>query len=213
MSVLATEPVLETRREAIPPRLDADASLVEALRRREPSAAEELVARFGARAYRLAWAITRNAEDAEEAVQDAFLNVTRKTDTFRGDSAFRSWIYRIVSNAACQKRRGPVNRRAELSLDAVLPVFHEDGRHAEPIADWSPAVDDPSRRTELRLALTAAMAELPADYQTAVLLHDVEGLPNSEVAETLGISVGNAKTRVHRARLFLRKRLAEAMTA
>ena len=213
MSVLATEPVLETRREAIPPRLDADASLVEALRRREPSAAEELVARFGARAYRLAWAITRNAEDAEEAVQDAFLNVTRKMDTFRGDSAFRSWIYRIVSNAACQKRRGPANRRAELSLDVVLPVFHEDGRHAEPIADWSPAVDDPSRRTELRLALTAAMAELPADYQTAVLLHDVEGLPNSEVAETLGISVGNAKTRVHRARLFLRKRLAEAMTA
>ena len=213
MSVLATEPVLETRREAIPPRLDADASLVEALRRREPSAAEELVARFGARAYRLAWRITRNAEDAEEAVQDAFLNVTRKMDTFRGDSAFRSWIYRIVSNAACQKRRGPATRRAELSLDAVLPVFHEDGRHAEPIADWSPAVDDPSRRTELRLALTAAMAELPADYQTAVLLHDVEGLPNSEVAETLGISVGNAKTRVHRARLFLRKRLAEAMTS
>jgi len=213
MSVLATEPVLETRREAIPPRLDADASLVEALRRREPSAAEELVARFGARAYRLAWAITRNAEDAEEAVQDAFLNVTRKMDTFRGDSAFRSWIYRIVSNAACQKRRGPANRRAELSLDVVLPVFHEDGRHAEPIADWSPAVDDPSRRTELRLALTAAMAELPADYQTVVLLHDVEGLSNSEVAETLGISVGNAKTRVHRARLFLRKRLAEAMTA
>jgi len=213
MSVLATEPVLETRREAIPPRLDADASLVEALRRREPSAAGELVVRFGARAYRLAWRITRNAEDAEEAVQDAFLNVTRKMDTFRGDSAFRSWIYRIVSNAACQKRRGPANRRAELSLDAVLPVFHEDGRHAEPIGDWSPAVDDPSRRTELRLALTAAMAELPADYQTAVLLHDVEGLPNSEVAETLGISVGNAKTRVHRARLFLRKRLAEAMTA
>ena len=213
MSVLATEPVLETRREAIPPRLDADASLVEALRRREPSAAEELVARFGARAYRLAWRITRNAEDAEEAVQDAFLNVTRKMDTFRGDSAFRSWIYRIVSNAACQKRRGPANRRAELSLDVVLPVFHEDGRHAEPIADWSPAVDDPSRRTELRLALTAAMAELPADYQTVVLLHDVEGLSNSEVAETLGISVGNAKTRVHRARLFLRKRLAEAMTA
>ena len=213
MSVLATEPVLETRREAIPPRLDADASLVEALRRREPSAAEELVARFGARAYRLARGITGNTEDAEEAVQDAFLSVTRKIDTFRGDSAFRSWIYRIVSNAAYQKRRGPANRRAELSLDAVLPLFDEDGRHREPVADWSPAVDDPSRRIELRLALTAAMADLPADYQAAVLLHDVEGLSNGEVAETLGISVGNAKTRVHRARLFLRKRLAEAMTA
>jgi len=213
MSVLATEPVLETGREATAPRLDADAPLLEALRRRDPSAAERLVARFGDRAYRLASGITGNAADAEEVVQDAFWNVIRKIDTFRGDSAFRSWIYRIVSNAAYQKRRGPANRRAELSLDAVLPLFHEDGRHGEPIADWSPAVDDPSRRIELRLALTAAMADLPADYQAVVLLHDVEGLSNGEVAETLGISVGNAKTRVHRARLFLRKRLAEAIAA
>jgi len=112
MSVLATEPVLETRREAIRPRLDPDGALLEALQRRDPSAAEELVARFGARAYRLARGITGNTEDAEEAVQDAFLSVTRKIDTFRGDSAFRSWIYRIVSNAAYQKRRGPANRRA-----------------------------------------------------------------------------------------------------
>jgi len=213
MSVLATESVLGTRREAIRPRVDPDGALLEALQRRDPSATEELVARFGARAYRLAWGITRNVEDAEEAVQDAFLSVTRKIDTFRGDSAFRSWIYRIVSNAAYQKRRGPANRPAELSLDAVLPLFHEDGRHREPIADWSHAVDDPSRRIELRLALTAAIAGLPADYQAVVLLHDVEGLSNGEVAETLGISVGNTKTRVHRARLFLRKRLAEAMTA
>jgi len=71
MSVLATEPVLETRREAIRPRLDPDGALLEALQRRDPSAAEELVARFGARAYRLARGITGNTEDAEEAVQDA----------------------------------------------------------------------------------------------------------------------------------------------
>jgi RNA polymerase sigma-70 factor (ECF subfamily) len=213
MSVLATEPVLETRREARGPHPDPEGSLLEALRRRDPSAAEQLVARFGARAYRLAWGITRNAEDAEEAVQDAFLNVARKIDTFRGDSAFRSWIYRVVSNAAYQKVRGAAHRRAELPLDAVLPSFHEDGRHTEPVVDWSSAVDDPSRGTELRLALAAAIAELPAKYQAAVLLHDVEGLSSSEVAETLGISLGNAKTRVHRARLFLRERLAEAMTA
>jgi RNA polymerase sigma-70 factor, ECF subfamily len=186
MSVLATEPVLETRLEATAPRLDADTPLLEALRRRDPSAAERLVARFGDRAHRLAFGITRNAADAEEVVQDAFWNVIRKIDTFRGDSAFRSWSCRIVGNAAYQKRRGPANRRAELSLDAVLP---------------------------LRLALTAAIAELPAEYHTPVLLRQVEGLSNSEVAETLGISVGSAKTRVHRARLFLRKRLAAAMTA
>ena len=103
MSGLAAEPLMETRREAIPTRVDVDAQLLEALRRRDPSAAEGLVARFGDRVYRLAMGITRNPQDAEEAVQDAFWNVIRKIDVFRGDSAFGSWLYRIVTNAAYQK--------------------------------------------------------------------------------------------------------------
>jgi RNA polymerase sigma-70 factor (ECF subfamily) len=194
MSVLVTDLGLGSRREASAPRVDADGPLLEALRRRDPSAAEQLVGSFGDRAYRLALRITRNAADAEEAVQDAFCNVVRKVDTFRGDSAFRSWLYRVVSNAAYQKVRGAARRRAELSLDEVLPAFRRNGEYAEPIVDWSPAVDDPSRGIELRVALTAAMADLPA-------------------AAALGISVANVKTRLHRARLFLRKRLTEAMTA
>ena len=213
MSVLVTEAGLETGRQAIAPRIDVDAALVEALRRRDPSAAERLVASFGDRAYRLALRITRNSADAEEAVQDAFGNVIRKVDTFRGDSAFRSWFYRVVSNAAYQKVRGATRRRAELSLDEVLPAFRSNGEYAEPIVDWSPAVDDPSRRIELRIALTAAIADLPADYHTVALWHDVEGLSTAEIAAALGISVANVKSRLHRARLFLRKRLTEAMTA
>ena len=80
-------------------------------------------------------------------MQDAFCNVIRKVDTFRGDSAFRSWLYRVVSNAAYQKVRGTGRRRAELSLDEVLPAFRRNGEYAEPIVDWSPAVDDPSEST------------------------------------------------------------------
>jgi RNA polymerase sigma-70 factor (ECF subfamily) len=213
MSVLVTEAGLETGRQAIAPRIDVDAALVEALRRRDPSAAERLVASFGDRAYRLALRITRNSADAEEAVQDAFCNVIRKVDTFRGDSAFRSWFYRVVSNAAYQKVRGATRRRAELSLDEVLPAFRSNGEYAEPIVDWSPAADDPSRRIELRIALTAAIADLPADYHTVALWHDVEGLSTAEIAAALGLSVANVKSRLHRARLFLRKRLTEAMTA
>jgi RNA polymerase sigma-70 factor (ECF subfamily) len=68
-------------------------------------------------------------------------------------------------------------------------------------------MDDPSRQTELRMALTTAIDELPLDYRTALILHDVEGLSNVEVAGSLGITVANAKSRTHRARLFLRKRL------
>ena len=194
---------------AHPARVDRDRQLVEALRRREPAAAELLVASYGDRAYRLAIGIAGSARDAEEVVQDAFWTVVRKIDTFRSESAFGSWFYRIVANAAYQKLRRRPSRRGEISLDEVLPMFHENGQHVAPIADWSASVDDPSRRTELRMALTAAIEELPPDYRTAILLHDVEGLSNVEVAATLGLGVPNVKSRVHRARLFLRKRLAE----
>jgi len=211
MSVAAASCIRPKRSDqtAVPTKIDRDRQLVEALRRREPAAAECLVAKYGDRAYRLATGIAGNSQDAEEVVQDAFWTVVRKIDTFRGESAFGSWFYRIVANAAYQRLRRWPGRRSEIPLDEVLPLFHENGQHAAPIADWSPSVDDPSRQTELRMALTAALAELPLHYRTALILHDVEGLSNVAVAETLGLGVPNVKSRVHRARLFLRKRLAD----
>jgi len=193
-------------------RIDRDGRLLKALRRREPAAAELLVATYGDRAYRLASGISGNARDAEEVVQDAFWAVVRKIDTFRGESAFGSWFYRIVANTAYEKLRHRPGRRNEISLDEVLPRFLESGQHAAPIGDWSPSLDDPSRQTELRMALIRAIDELPLDYRTALILHDVEGLSNVEVAASLGITVANAKSRTHRARLFLRKRLGNFMT-
>src|SRR5438876_1253471 len=206
---LQVVPERETDGVADRRRPDRDLDLLEALRRREPMAAERLVTRYGDRAYRLASGITGNGQDAEEVVQDAFWTVVRKIDTFRGESAFGSWLYRIVANAAYQKLRGRRVRRGEISLDEVLPLFHENGEHAAPIADWSPSLDDQSRQTELRMALTAAIHELPPHYRTVLILHDVEGLSHIEAAESLGLSVPNVKSRVHRARLFLRKRLAD----
>ena len=184
-----------------------DGALVAALRRGDPTAAEDLVAAYGDRACRLATRITRNAQDAEEAVQDAFLSVIRKIDSFRGDATFASWIYRIVANAAYQSCRRHRRRSADVSLDKLLPVFDQHGRHVAPIADWSTTIDDPARQTELRLVLSAAIEQLPDDYRAVVVLRDVEGLPHREIAETLGLTVVNVKMRVHRARLFLRKRL------
>jgi len=185
---------------------------VEALRLREATAAERLVATYGDRAYRLAIGITGNGPDAEEAVQDALWNVVRKIDTFRGDSSLGSWIYRITANAAYQKLRGRARRRDEISLDEVLPSFHEDGRHAEPINDWSASTDDPAVQAELRAALDSAIRELPDHYRAVIVLHDVEGWSMAEVSGSLGITVATAKTRAHRARLFLRKRLAIFMS-
>jgi RNA polymerase sigma-70 factor (ECF subfamily) len=193
--------------------VDRDHALIAALRRADPRAAERLVEVYGARAYGLAMRITRNAQDAEEIVQDALLTVARKIDTFRGEAAFGSWLYRIVANAAYQKARGRRRHHAEISLDEILPTFHEAGEHALPIVDWSPAVEDPERQTELRDVLNAALDALPEEYRAVIVLRDVEGLSNDEVAEALHLTVANVKTRVHRGRLFLRKRLADYASA
>jgi len=195
----------------IPTRMDRDQHLLTTLRRREPLAAERLVSTYGERAYRLASRITGNGEDAQEVVQDAFWTVVRKIDTFRGESAFGSWLYRIVANAAYQKVRGRQSRRHELSLDEVLPHFDERGCHAEPVADWSQAASDPAVQAELRTTLSAAIDELPPAYRAVLVLRDIEGRSNAEIAEMLGLAIAVVKTRAHRARLFLRKRLDRCM--
>src|SRR6267142_4491538 len=212
MSLLEAVVEPETSAAAHRPRADRDLDLLAALRLHEPTAAERLVATYGERAYRLATRITGSEQDAEEVVQDAFWTVVRKIDMFRGESAFGSWLYRIVANAAYQKLRGRQGRSRDLSLDEVLPSFDAQGRHVGPVADWSPCVDDPSIQTELRMALTAAIDELPPVARTVLVLRDVEGLSNLEIAEALGLSAPIVKARVHRARLFLRKQLGDAMT-
>jgi RNA polymerase sigma-70 factor (ECF subfamily) len=191
--------------------IDRHWQLLEALRRRDATAAERLVSIFGDRAYRLAIGITGNHQDAEEAVQDTFWTVIRKIDTFRADAALGSWIYRITANAAIQRRRGDARRGHEISLDEILPAFHADGRYADLIVDWSSELDDPAVQSELRSALTLALQELPDHYGAVTILRDVEGLSMAEVANCLDITVPTAKTRAHRARLLLRRRLAVFM--
>jgi len=190
-------------------RVDADAALVEALRRDDQAATEQLLDRYGDRVYRLALRITGSNEDAEEVTQDALWTAARKIGTFKGESAFGSWIYRIAANAAYQKLRARKSRARELLLDDVLPAFDDDGRHFEPMDDWSPRVDEQTLKGELRSVLEAAIDALPPDYRTALVLHDVEGLSNPDIAATLGLSLPAVKSRVHRSRLFVRKRLAE----
>jgi RNA polymerase sigma-70 factor (ECF subfamily) len=194
-------------------RVDVDADLVEALRRDEPAATETLVERFGDRVYRLALRITGSNEDAEEAAQDALWTAARKIQTFKGESAFGSWLYRIAANAAYQKLRARKSKSAEIALDDVLPLLDDHGRHFEPMDDWSSRVDENTLQGELREVLEEAIDGLPPDYRTALVLHDVEGLSNPDIAEALGISLPAVKSRVHRSRLFVRKRLSDYLAS
>src|SRR3989442_12745511 len=180
---------LETSRIARRPRADRDLDLLEALRRHEPTAAERLVTTYGERAYRLATSITGNPQDAEEVVQDAFWTAVRKIDTFRGESAFGSWLYRIVANAAYQKLRGRKSRGRDLSLEDVLQSFDVHGRHVDTMADWSARGDGPSVRTELRMALTTAIDELPHVSPTVLALRHVEGSERFEIGDALAARI------------------------
>src|SRR2546426_11735571 len=156
-------------------RVDPDAALVHALRNDEPGAAESLVNTFGDRVYRLAVRITGQPADAEEVAQDALWTAARKIHMFKGDAAFGSWLYRITANAAYQKLRSRKGRQNEIAWDQVMPVIDDDGRHFEPMDDWSQRVDEQTLQGELREVLRNAIETLPPDYRTAFVMHDMEG--------------------------------------
>jgi RNA polymerase sigma-70 factor (ECF subfamily) len=184
---------------------------MEQLRRKDEGAPEALVAAYGDRVYRLALRITGNRSDAEEVVQDALWSAIRKIDTFRGTAAFGSWVYRITANAAYQKRRPRRIERNGRSWEEVSPSFDETGEQVQPGIDWAPRLKDPVLQAELQSVLSAAIDELPAEHRAIFILRDVEGLSHPEIAEAVQIDLSTIKSRVHRARLFLRSRLAVYM--
>jgi RNA polymerase sigma-70 factor (ECF subfamily) len=203
-----SELLLESRRRRA---ADRDGTLVAGLRREESAAAESLVSQYGDRVYRLAFRITGNREDAEEVAQDALWAATRKIHSFKGESAFGSWLYRIAANAAYQKLRRRKVRDHEVSWEDLSPHFDDERRHLETVDDWSSKVEEPALQEEVRSVLQSAIETLPPDYRTAFLLHDVEGLSNPEIVRSLGLSLPAVKSRIHRSRLFLRRRLSDYM--
>jgi RNA polymerase sigma-70 factor, ECF subfamily len=188
---------------------DVDAALVEALRRDDADGVKRLVERYGDRAYRLALRITGVKGEAEEAVEDALRTVVGTIHTFTGESTFESWIVRTVASAAYRMLRHHGQGMNEIALSDVVPVLDGDGRHFEPMDDWSNRIDEQAlRQGELGGILTEAIDALPADYRTVLVLHDVEGASKPDIAAILGIGMAAVTPRVHRARLFVRKWLS-----
>lgn len=195
--------------------VQADLALVERLRVGDATALEALMERYEARVWRLVYGITRNAADAEEVLQDVFLSLFHKIGAFQGRAALGTWIYRIATNGALNKRRGK-RREVEVSLEEHLPTFQADGHRAGDLnfllADWSPRPDEELLSREGRAVLNRAIDGLPDRYRAVLILRDVEGLSNEEAAEALGESVASVKSRLHRARMALREQITRTLT-
>lgn len=183
-----------------------DAALLSRLRLGDPAAVETLLDRYHGKVYGIAMSILKNNRDAEEVAQDVFLSVVRRADQFQGHSALSSWIYRICVNACLMRLRGK-RRRETVSIEEFLPVFTRDGRHAGPVEDWSKEVERRMLDRELGQVIKRFTDELSEKYRVVFVLSDVEGLSNEETAQVLDLTVAAVKSRLHRARLYLRERL------
>ncbi len=189
--------------------IDVDADLAEALRRADPNAVDQLVERYGERIYRLAARITGTRDDAEEAAQAALATAVRTIDTFSRDTSFGAWIERLAAGAAYRRLLTRPRQVEAGVLDDVLPPFDVAGHHFATLNDWSSRLDRRELQGELRRVLTDAIDALPPDHRTALVLHDGEGMSDATIGEVLGVGLGGVRTRVHRSRLFLRKRLSD----
>jgi RNA polymerase sigma-70 factor (ECF subfamily) len=183
-----------------------DLELVRRIKKGDPQAFRDMVERYHARVYSLSYGVLRNAEDAEEATQDTFLTLYRKVDLFDEDKKFFSWFYRVALNQAYSiaRRRKP---SATVPLEDYLPRFEENGHlAAEGSAPSGP--EDGAIARDLAEKAADFIAELPPLYRDPIWMVDVEEMKPAEVADTLEISIPALKSRLHRARLYVRQRLA-----
>ena len=177
--------------------------LVAAAKAGDVTAFEELVSRYERKIFRLTMNITRNREDAEDAMQDAFLKSYSHLKTFQGDSRFYTWLVRIAANEALMRLRK--RRPNQFSLDE--PIEGDDDLIPRELQDWGPGPEQRFAQVEMREILSSVIDELEPDYRVVFVLRDIEELSTEETAASLGISVPAVKSRLLRARLKLREKL------
>ncbi|HZU36254.1 MAG TPA: sigma-70 family RNA polymerase sigma factor [Gemmataceae bacterium] len=174
----------------------------------EPALTAEQVYRdYAPRVYNLARRMLGNNADAEDVTQDVLLQVVRKLGTFRGESAFSTWLHRVTVNAALAHRRKRAGHREysmQDNLDQVMAANHAPG----PVRHWTVGPEQQVLDRETQELIENAIAKLPEIYRDVYVLADVEGLPNAEIGEMLGLSLAAVKSRLHRARMLMRDELA-----
>lgn len=185
-----------------------DQALIDKINAGDFQAFEALVNRYEGKVYRLAMRMLRNQQDAEDALQEAFLQVYRGLKSFEGRSNFSTWLFRLATNVCLMKiRHRGTEPTGMVPLEDFLPQ-HEEGNQPS-LQEWPEKPEEILLTKEAREKMMEALDQLPADYRAVFILRDIEGFSNAEAGEALGISVAAVKSRLHRARIALRGMLAE----
>jgi RNA polymerase sigma-70 factor (ECF subfamily) len=188
-----------------------DQELIHDVKGGDKVAFASLVKRYEDTVYKFSYKVCRDPEKAEEALQDTFINVYRKLDSFDGKSKFSTWLYSIVANNCLMKRR---RRKLDDLLESLdEPPLNGDSHSHGDLARWDETPVDLLMKKEFHSVLDNAITKLPVDYRVVFVLRDLEGKSTEEAAEILKISVEAAKSRLRRARAFLRKELTPYMTS
>ncbi|MBM3225620.1 MAG: sigma-70 family RNA polymerase sigma factor [Candidatus Tectomicrobia bacterium] len=189
-----------------------DRALMQRLQAGDRTAFDALFRQYVSKVFRQASHFLGNPAEAEEVVQEVFVTVYEKASTFRGEAAFTTWLYRLTANAALSRLRRR-KRSREVAMEDYLPKFQPDGHHlvVRPIVDWSADVETRLAEAQMQQFLRQAIELLPPVDRAVLVLSDFEDLSNKDIGETLGLTVSAVKSRLHRARLFLRGQLAAAL--
>lgn len=186
----------------------SDHQLITDFKAGSTEAMETIVERYENQVFTFGLRMCGHVQDAEDIVQETFLNAFRYLDGFREETKLRNWLFKIAARACIRKRR---KKKCEPEKEISLESFvHENGNQGKyEIPDWSDDPSDSVLRSELKQVIDAAVLSLPTKYRLVFNLRDVEGFNTEETAEILGISPQSVKTRLHRARLFLREKISD----
>jgi RNA polymerase sigma-70 factor (ECF subfamily) len=189
-----------------------EGELLDALRRGDERAYADFVRANTGKMLAVARRILKSEDEAHDATQEAFIQAFKAIDRFEGDALLSTWLHRITVNA-CLMRLRHRKRHPEQSIDDLLPQFDDTGHRVDAGADWTNDVLERMESAQLQKVVQDAVARLPENYRTVVVLRDIEGLSTEEAAQALGIRPEAAKMRLHRARQALRTLLEPHFTA
>ena len=188
--------------------LQTDENLVEDFKSGSVDAMEKIVARYENPIFTFGLKMCGQPHDAEDIMQETFLSAFRYLDGFRGETKLKNWLFKIAARACLKKRRKKkCEPDRELSLDSFMGG--DGSPEGYDIPDWSEDPVDNVLRAELKQVIDKAIQSLPHKYRIVFNLRDIEGFNTDETAEILGITPQSVKTRLHRARLFLREKISK----